>query len=69
MQVPAEGKVEIWGCCGTCHGQAEGSWLCRDIKAELLHVLGALCHRVPVLPSEQDDISRWSQPCQGPQGL
>ena len=37
--VPAEGRVGIWGGCGTCHGQAEGSWPCRDIKAELLHML------------------------------
>lgn len=39
MRVLAEGRVGIWGGCGTYHGQAEGSWLCRDVKAELLRVL------------------------------
>jgi len=34
--VLAEGRV---GVRAGCQGQAEGSWLCRDVKAELLHVL------------------------------
>lgn len=37
--VGAEGRMGTWGGCGTCHSQAEGSLLCRDMKAELLHVL------------------------------